>query len=130
MDEDSIREIQVNIVEVKEMVEDGGLKLKYWVYVLLITRNDGLQWFIEKRFSEISQFRESLMKENSSIEELPFPKKNFLKYTSKLLSSFTKDYKKDTMERKAVLQEFFKKVAKMKERYESKVFLFFFSPSK
>ena len=63
MDEESIRHIQVNIVEVKELREKNGLKFKFYVYVLLITRNDGLQWFIQKRFSEISQLRKNLTRD-------------------------------------------------------------------
>ena len=63
MDEESIRDIQVNIVEVRELTEKNGLKFKFYVYVLLITRNDGLQWFIQKRFSEISELREDLKRD-------------------------------------------------------------------
>ena len=63
MDEESIRDIQVNIVEVRELTEKNGLKFKFYAYVLLITRNDGLQWFIQKRFSEISELREDLKRD-------------------------------------------------------------------
>lgn len=48
------------MVEVKECGEDEGLHLTYFKYVILVTRNDGLQWFLEKRYSEIAALKDAL----------------------------------------------------------------------
>ncbi len=58
----TIKHFRVAIVDVEEVKQSGGLKFKVFVYHIKVTRNDGLEWIIKKRYSEIADLREKLIK--------------------------------------------------------------------
>jgi len=47
-------------VRIQDIEERYSNKEKYFVYVINISRNDGLEWTIQKRYSQIHEFRDHL----------------------------------------------------------------------
>ena len=64
---ESLKHFQVSIPEIEETTEQGIMDCKIFLYVIKITRNDGLEWIIKKRYSEIRALKENLAKECSEV---------------------------------------------------------------
>ena len=58
--ETAIKHFQVSIPEVEEFKERGAFGCKVYVYVIKVTRNDGLEWLVRKRYSQIRKLRNDL----------------------------------------------------------------------
>ena len=65
--ETAIRHFQVSIPEVEEFKEEGAFGCKVYVYVIKVTRNDGLEWLVRKRYSQIRKLRKALAKSNPEV---------------------------------------------------------------
>ena len=60
VDHQAVFDLNTTVVDIKKCEESDGMHLPYFKYVIMVTRNDGLQWFIEKRYSEIAALRDAL----------------------------------------------------------------------
>ena len=60
VDHVTIFDLNATVVEVKQCREENRLHLTYFTYVILVTRNDGLQWIIERRYSEFAALKQRL----------------------------------------------------------------------
>ena len=65
--ETAIKHFQVSIPEVEEFKEEGAFGCKVYVYVIKVTRNDGLEWLVRKRYSQIRKLRKALAKLNPEV---------------------------------------------------------------
>ena len=59
-DHEAIFDLNCEIVQAKQLADSDGLKLHYYTYLLSIKRNDGLQWFVSRRYSDIYRLRKHL----------------------------------------------------------------------
>jgi len=127
--ETAIKHFHVSIPEVEEFTEEGAFGCKVYVYVIKVTRNDGLEWLLRKRYSQIRKLRKDLaaLSPESNIEQIPFPSKTMLKFTSKLFSGLNKDYQKVSEERRRQLEEFLRTIAADDKNYDLREFVVFFS---
>lgn len=86
----SIKHFEVSIPEVEETRENGFLECKVFVYTIKIVRNDGLEWYVKKRYSEIRALKKALSERSRTViysndlfynavlgEEFPFPRKDY-----------------------------------------------------
>ena len=53
-----LRKFTIRIKDIEERYANGE---KFFVYTVWIRRNDGLQWMIQRRYSQIYEFRNYLM---------------------------------------------------------------------
>ena len=54
--------------EIKDKNSSFGFKI--FKYVIKVTRNDGLEWIIKKRYSEIRDFRDKLAKQVENVRKV------------------------------------------------------------
>jgi len=54
-------------MKIQEVEEREGSCGKVFVYGIKITRNDGLEWTVHKRYSEISHFRDQMIHQDDEV---------------------------------------------------------------
>ena len=65
--EESLKYFHISITEIEEFQEEDKLACKVFLYVIKITRNDGLEWQVKKRYSQIRALRQSLAENVSNV---------------------------------------------------------------
>jgi len=78
-DDKSLRYFNVSIPEIEEFQEENKLSCKVFLYVVKVFRNDGLEWIVKKRYSEIRALRQALAENISSVRILIKEKNLFYK---------------------------------------------------
>ncbi len=58
----------MEIVDTEEAKEKGSV-FKFFVYTIKIIRNDGLEWVVKRRYSEMRDLKEKLEKEDIEVEK-------------------------------------------------------------
>ncbi len=54
-----LRHIKLHIIDTDEVKDDTSI-FKYFVYTIKVVRNDGLEWFVKKRYKELRDLKDSL----------------------------------------------------------------------
>ena len=62
-----MKHFNIDILDVIEGQDIRLLTYKIYIFVIKITRNDGLEWIIKKRYSEVRELRETLLTENPDV---------------------------------------------------------------
>jgi len=123
---DEVAIIKLNM-KIKAIEEREGSCGKVFVYVINIRRNDGLEWTIRKRYSEILQFRDRMLHHDEEVKNFEFPPKDFTKFLSRILPGCIGYYKKVTEERKEILEKWLNDVASINYLYNTDEFVEFFT---
>jgi hypothetical protein len=107
--------------------EDKIKNKSNFFYKIYLKRNDNLDWFIEATFEKIEEFRNYMIKYIPEVRDLPFPIKSIFSYFP-LIGSLYSDSNNDVLiEKKFILDNFFKGICLNMKCYKLEEFNKFFS---
>jgi hypothetical protein len=98
-----------------------------YYYKLFIKRNDELSYYKTTTFDKIKAFRNYIIKYVKEIVDIPFPQPSILAYIPIIGRAYSDDNNDVLIEKKYVLDNFFKEMLKNQQVYKLEEFKLFFT---
>jgi PX domain/C2 domain len=114
MDAKTLGKLKAQIISHRNIIRN---KKAFTLYEVWLTRNDGVNWKIELRYSEFVLIRSELSKVLKSIKTLPFPSKTYFHWLSGVFGCTSRFSEQRIAERKTALQNFLNLVLDNQSEY-------------
>ena len=103
MDSETLGKLTSKIVNHRTIVKN---KQAFTLYEVWISRNDGLRWKVDLRFSDFVEIRNELRKILFGVDMLPFPHKTYFDWLGNICTCASKFNENRIIERKQMLESF------------------------